>query len=572
MKDLQYVIKEIVTEKRDVILSVLFGVIAGLTAVALFAASGYLISKAALKPPFYTLSIMIAFLKLSGFMRAFGRYLERYFSHRATFTILSKLRVKFFERIEPLAPSILQRQQSGELLARVVGDIDRLQYFFLRVFYPPILLVLVFVSTILFTTFYSLSIALILLVGLLITGVVIPALFAWKQRRIESTIREKRGKLSTDVTEFLYGFRDLKIHQKLPEKLDHLQHKSSDYLREQEREGVIERLNLSLHTGVSLLISWLVIMVGAYLVSTNQLDGIFLAMLVMISLTVFENATPMAVLPGYLEDSRRAANRLQDVEGEDRSEKQENKWLLPSTKAFDIKANNISFAFPQEARSSIHSFSIHLPPGSKTAIVGPSGSGKSTLLQLLLKFHLPVNGEVLLGGNDIKHIAQEDIWAHTNVVLQENHFFYGTIRDNLMLAKSEATDEEMNAALQHMHLDHFSLDQKVLEKGENLSGGEKQRLAIARTFLKQASVWLLDEPTSSVDVVTEQSIFQHILRLAEQDTLLLISHRLNGLEQMDYIIVMDQGEIVEEGTYQELVAQEGYFYEMKQIEDSVLMQ
>lgn len=572
MKDLVTVIKLMMVEKKDILFSVILGFLTGIAAVGLFASSGYLISKGALMPPLYALTVMIALLKSFSIVRAVSRYGERYFSHRATFTILSNLRVSFFEKLEPLAPNIFQKYRSGDLLARIVGDVESLQHFFLRVYYPPIVLVIVFLSTIAFTSFYSMYIALVFLVGLILTGFIVPAWFSLSQRKIESKVREGRGALSTEVTEFLYGYRDLKIYQKIEEKEKQLTQSSDAYIKEQEREGIQAMFNFSMNTAVSLIVSWFVLALGAYLVIGDQLDGLFLAMLVMISLTVFENATPMAVLPGHFEDSRRAATRLYSVVREEGElVKEEPSLTIPVGKPFSIEMKDVTFSFPNESRLTLKDISLNLSAGSKTAIVGPSGSGKSTLLQLLLKIQLADQGEIRLARMSIDDIAKESIWTETNVILQENHFFFGTIRENLLLAKDGLTDEEMKEALMKVKLERFSLDDQVLEKGENLSGGEKQRLAIARAMLKGSHVWLMDEPTSSVDALTEQFIFGHLFEQAKDDTVILVSHRLTGLERMDQIIVMENGEIIESGTFDELMEKKGYFFEMKQIEKSVFM-
>ncbi|OLN22173.1 thiol reductant ABC exporter subunit CydC [Domibacillus antri] len=571
MKDLMVVIKLMIQEKRDVVLSVFFGAVAGLTAVALFALSGYMISKSALSPPLYIITIMTALLKLFGSAKSISRYAERYFSHRATFTILSNLRVSFYEKLEPLAPGIFGKYRSGDLLARIVGDVESLQNFFLRVFYPPIVLVIVFLSTIFFTMFYSVYVALLLLAGLLLTSFIVPALFALRQRKIDSR-REDRGSLSTEVTELLHGFRDLKIYQKLDEKEKQLIQSADFYVNGQEREGVNAVFNQSVNTLAALMVSWCVLALGAFLVTDGQLDGLFLAMLVMISLNVFENAAPMAVFPAHLEDSRHAAKRLFSfVGGEFGEMKKELAGQLDGQKAFSIEMDDVTFTFPGENRLALKNIHLTIPSGSKTAIVGPSGSGKSTLLQLMLKVYEADSGKVLLDGMPMEALDQEMIWKKTNVVLQENHFFFGTIRDNLMLAKDGLTDEELATVLSNVKLDSFSLDDPVFEKGENLSGGEKQRLAMARAMLKRAPVWLLDEPTSSLDALTEKGLYDHLFEIAKNDTLILVSHRLTGLEKMDQIIVMEQGMIVESGTFDELMEKKGYFYEMKQIEKSVFM-
>ncbi|OZU87458.1 thiol reductant ABC exporter subunit CydC [Virgibacillus indicus] len=568
MKDLAIVTKLMLAEKRDIFYSIIAGFIAGIAAVGLFAASGYLISKAALAPPLYALIILTSTVKLLGFTRALARYAERYFSHRATFTILSNLRVSFFEKLEPLTPGIFQKYRSGDLLSRIVGDVESLQNFFLRVFYPPIVLIMVCLSTILFTLYFSIYTAILLLIGLVLTTFIVPALFTVKQRKINSRVREERGKLSTEAAELLYGFRDLKIYQKLADKEQELIVSSKSYINEQETEEINTAFSKSVNTFLSLFITWAVLGLGAYYVATGRLDGIFLAMLVMIAITVFEDASSMAVFPIYLNDTKRAANRLFSVVHEDETtEAEPGNWKeLPKNKALSIEMESVSFTFPNEWRKALEDITIQLPAGSKTAIVGPSGSGKSTLLQLLLKMHPADEGDIWVGNLSSAEICQENLWNVSNVVLQENHFFYGTIRDNLRLAGDELTADEMEAALLNVQLDHFSLEDPVFEKGENLSGGEKQRLAIARAMLKGGSCWFLDEPTSSIDALTEQSIYKHLFEQAKDDTLVLVSHRLTGIEKMDQIIVMDQGRVIESGTFTELMQQKGYFYEMKEIE------
>ncbi|MGX4668065.1 thiol reductant ABC exporter subunit CydC [Cerasibacillus sp. JNUCC 74] len=569
MKELAFVAKMMMKEKKDLILSIVFGFIAGIATVMLFSASGYLISKAAFAPPFYTLIILIASVKLLSFVRAFSRYGERFVSHRGTFTMLSQLRMAFYEKLEPLAPGIFQKYRSGDLLARIVGDVESLQNFFLRVVYPPIVLGLVFLSTIFFTTFYSIQVAILLLIGFLLTTIVIPALFVIRQRKIDSQVRMKRASLSTEVTELLYGFRDLKIYQQLQEKEKRLLETSYSYIKEQEQEERTTLFNQSLNNFVSLLVTWAVLAVGAYLIGQGNLEGIFLAMLVMISLTVFEEAPAMAVFPIHFNESKQSSERLfQMVEKND--EPKDLTSPLENSGAPTIEMTDVTFSFTDEQRAAVKAAHIHLPAGSKTAIVGASGSGKSTLMQLILKLVTPNKGKVCMNGKDISDIHPEDIWKICNVVLQENHFFYGTIRDNLLLADDTATDDALHSVLAKVQLDHFQLDDSVYEKGENLSGGEKQRLAIARAMLKDGRFWLLDEPASSLDAITEQVIYRHLFRQAKDDTVVLISHRLAGMEQMDQIIVMEDGEIVETGTFTELMQKQGYFYEMKELESNLL--
>lgn len=571
MKDLGMIIKILLMEKKDTVLSIVFGFIAGVTAVALFSASGYLISKSALTPPLYTLMILVASVKLLGIISALSRYGERIFSHRGTFTMLSNLRVSFYEKLEPLAPSIFGRYRSGDLLARIVGDIETLQNFFLRVLYPPVVLLLIFLNTVFFTMFFSIEIALILFAGLLVTTLFVPAYFAYRQNRVDRKVREVRGELSTAVTEFLFGFRDLKIYQQLEGQEEKLREASDAYLKEQERENVDKLFSEATNTFVSLLVTVFVLGVGAYLVASGKLDGIFLAMLVMISLTVFENTTPMAVFPSHFQDSKVASSRLISVVNQGPSDKASVKQKFQTQAAPQVEFKNVTFSFPDEKRPTLKNISLQLVSGSKTAIVGPSGSGKSTLLQLILNLYHVDDGVILLNHMPLHSFTEESVWEQTNVVLQSNHFFYGTIRSNLQIAKDDVSDLEMEMALKKVDLEHFLLEDPVFEKGNNLSGGEKQRLAIARAMLRNASLWLLDEPTSSLDALTEAGIYDHLFTEAKEDTVVIVSHRLIGLENLDQIIVMNQGKIIESGTFNELMSKKGYFYEMKMIEQSVFL-
>ena len=572
MSALQKIIKLMLMEKKDINIAVICGFIAGISSVGLFAASGYLISKSALIPPFYTLIILTSTVKLLGLIKAGAKYGERLYSHRATFTILSNLRIAFYEKLTPLVPQIFHKYRSGDLLARVVGDVESLQNFFLRVFYPPLVLLLVFVSTIFFVSFYSIAIALILLLGFFLTTIIIPALFSLKQVKIKGKVREERGDLSTHITEVMYGFRELKLFHQLPSKQQQLLSHSESYINQQKVENLNKVSSQSFNGFMTFVTSWLVIGVGAYFVANGMLEGIFLAMLVMISLTVFESAAPMAVFPIYMQESRDASTRLYEVV-EDSSFVKDSREIpinkLPSL-APSLQFTDVQFTYMGDWRKTIPKLSFVIPAGSKTAIVGASGSGKSTLLQLILKLQYVDAGKIYWGDFDTSTVSSEAIWEQTRVVLQENYYFYGTIRENLQLAESQLSDTQMEAALAKVKLEHFSLDHRVLEKGENLSGGEKQRLAIARALLKKGHLWLLDEPTSSLDAQTEQSVYQEIFKYAEQDTFILVSHRLNGLEHMDQIIVMDHGEIVECGSYNDLMNKQEYFYKMKVLEESLL--
>lgn len=570
MNDLAILAKAMMQERKDIILSILGGFIAGIGGVALFSASGYLISQTVFAPPLYTLIVLTSVIKLLGLLRAATRYGERLYSHRATFSILSRLRTSFFARLIPLTPRLLNTKRSGDLLARIVGDVESLQHYFLRVAYPPIIVVMVFLSTVLFTSAFSFWIAGLFVLGMLATAVVVPAIVLLGQRSIQQRVRQQRAALSTEVTEMLYGFRDLKVYGQLTEREHKLQHASATLGAEQERAAGHLLLGQSMHSLVTFLVSWGVLALGAYFIQEGVLAGVFLAMLVMTSLTVFEEAAAMSTLPAYKQDSEHAARRLTDTVQDAPLQTSLPSGTLAAHQAVSIGLSGVTFQYEGEWRPALRDVSFHISAGSKTAIVGPSGSGKSTIMELLLKLHMPTDGEIQLNNTAMQDLDEASIWQMSNVVLQKSHFFRGTIRDNLLLDDVEYTDEELLDTLNKVQLPNTSLTALVYEKGENLSDGEMQRLALARALLRKGRLWLLDEPTSSLDYVTEARVMKHLYGQAADDTLILICHRLIGLEDMDQIIVLDQGRIIESGSYAELMQRQGYFYEMKEIERDII--
>ena len=481
--------------------------------------------------------------------------------------MLGHLRGNFFERLAPLAPGIFQRHQSGDLLSRIVGDVESLQNFLLRVLYPPIVVGMVLVATVFFTSFYSLPMALAVLAGAIFVVVLLPAFFALRRRKKTHATGETRGAFAAASAEFLYGFKDLKIHLALDQKSVELQEVAHRYEQAQKNEGLEENRVQSVNALVAFLASFLVLAIGAYFVSTGELSGLYLAMLVMVSLGAFENVGPLAALPAYYEESRIAARRLEEVVDE---EPDNSVGEMPEG-SVDIQVDRLSYRYPDDSRLSLDDVSFQLAQGSKTAIVGPSGSGKSTLLQLLLKVAVPESGDIRFGNETLSGMRPENVWERMNVVLQENHFFSGTIESNLRIANEQADAEQLREALELVHLSHLELAAPVYEKGRNLSGGEKQRLAMARAFLKGERLWLLDEPFSSVDGVTAKSIYSELFTRHPQDTFVIISHDLSGLESMDHILVLEDGRLIEQGNYQELMARRGYFYGLKKIEEQVFV-
>lgn len=540
-------------DKKDVLLALLAGTVSGLTAVALFAQSGLLISKAALMPPFYVILILTAFLKLFGVTKSASKYAERYISHRVTFKFISIVRMKFFKKLLPQA-HVLNNYKSGDLLTRITSDVEMLQNFFLRVLYPPFIALFVFLVTIIFTLFFSPWISLLLLVGIIFTSIVIPYILFL--RPYPTGALEKR-ELTIQATEYFYGYRDLLLHNQKQVKNDEISALYNAYGRSRKKELNHEQSSYLWNQLVALITSFGVVFVGAYLTSAGQLEGVYLALIVLVSLTVFESAVPLSMVPIFARHTKKAVNQLEEVT----STKEIDGTLHVQDLVKDIKFRNVSYSYPFATRPALVNISLDIRAGEKIAIIGPSGSGKSTLMQLLMKEIKRTNGELFIGDHDIDSIITHSLYEHMSTMLQHNHFFSGTIKSNLLFAKPEATDKQLQHVLVKADLGK-NLDDPVFEKGGNLSGGEKQRLAFARLLLKRSHLWLMDEPFTSLDVQTEKKLFDTLLSEASDKTLIMVTHKLTNLDRFHRIYVMQRGQIAEFGSHDQLLSKKGLYYSM----------
>lgn len=550
---MQDLIQLIWADKKDVLLALLAGTISGLTAVALFAQSGLLISKAALMPPFYIILILTAFLKLFGVTKSASKYAERYISHRVTFKFISIVRMRFFKKLLPQA-HVLNNYKSGDLLTRITSDVEMLQNFFLRVLYPPFIALFVFFTTILFTLFFSPWISLLLLVGIVLTSVVIPYMLF---QRPYSTSTEEKKELTIYATEYFYGYRDLLLHNQLHQKKEHLSTLHMAYGAARRKELDQEQTSYLWNQLIALLTSFSIVFIGAYLTSIGQLEGVYLALIVLVSLTVFESAIPLSMVPIFAKHTKKALSQLEEVT----SHQVIDGTIQLSDLAKNIHLENVSYSYPSASRQALKNITLDIKVGDKIAIIGPSGSGKSTLIQLLMKEFSRTDGEILIGDTTIEKISTHSMYEHMSTMLQQNHFFTGTIKSNLLLAKPDATDEQLQQTLAKACLEK-NLEEPVFEKGGNLSGGEKQRLAFARLLLKKSDLWILDEPFTSLDVQTEHILFNTLLSEGVNKTIIVITHKLTKLDRFDFIYVMQQGQIVEAGSDTQLLEKKGLYYLM----------
>jgi ATP-binding cassette subfamily C protein CydC len=499
-----------------------------------------------------------AIIRASAMARTGGRYLERLISHEATLRQLSGLRVWFYRHLEPLAPARLQGFHSGDLLSRIRADIDALDNFYVRVLIPVLVAASASLGFFLFTALYHPTLAISLLALLLIAGVVLP--YASRQlgrapgRRlveVESQLRQTAIDGTQGLSELLvFGAADVHAN-----KLDAL---SRELIEAQDH---MSRLAGLAQGGVSLcahLALWLALWLGLPLVADGHLAPPQLAMLALLALASFEAVAPLPLAFQQLESTLTAARRLfAIVDASPAAPEPTGPRIEPQDFALSIR--ELSFSYPGAAHPALRDLSFELPAGRRLAIVGPTGSGKTTVFNLLLRFWLPNQGEIRFGGAPLAQYHGEDLRRHLALVSQHTHLFNTSIRDNLLLAAPEASQEQLESACRTAQIHDFiaalpeGYDTWVGETGVRLSGGQARRLAIARALLKDAPILLLDEPTEGLDGATEQAVMAAIEQVMEGRSTLLITHRPIALARMDDILVLDRGRICERGTHEELL-------------------
>lgn len=571
--------------KKWIALSTLLGFATIGSSIGLMTTSAYIISAAALQPSIALLQVPIVGVRFFGISRGVFRYLERLVSHEVTFRLLARLRVWFYQALEPLAPARLLRYHSGDLLSRIVGDIETLENFYVRVLAPPLAAALVALAACIYLGSFHPSLALVLLVFLLLAGLVVPLIARMLGRKPGQELNERRAALSSALVDGVQGLPDLLAFGQEERQMQHVETAHQELSRAQTHMAWVNGFQTALFQLCMNLGFWSVLALAVPLVHSGQIQGVYLAGLVLAALTSFEAVQPLPLAAQYLENNLQAARRLFEVvDVEPEVLDIENPLPLPGRDRFGLQVRSLSFRYPpiddRAARDDqpyiLSDITFELEPGKRLAVVGPSGSGKTTLVNLLLRFWECSEGEILLDGHPLRSYAASDIQKTVGVVSQHTYLFNASIRENLLLARPGASEEEIVRAAQQAQIHDFILslpegyDTWIGEQGLRLSGGERQRIAIARALLKDPPLLILDEASAHLDALTEGQVMQAIQTLMQGRTTLMITHRLNMLQDMDEILVLQQGRIIERGRHEELLAQRGLYHHMWELQHQEL--
>jgi thiol reductant ABC exporter CydC subunit len=532
--------------RKRVALAVLLGALTILCGVGLMATAGYLISRAAERPAILSLTVAIVGVRVFGLARPVARYLERLSSHDLAFRALGGARYRVYERIEPLAPAQLRGDRQGDLLSRLVADVDSLQNLHLRGIGPPLVAVAAGAVSVAVAAAILPAAGLVLAIGLVAAGLAVPAVGGLAARR-GGREAAARGELTAELIETLAGSAELAAYGRQDDRLHRIYSADRGLVRLARRaalaDGAADGLRLVL-TGATVA-GVLAVAVSAH--ASGGLDRVLIALLALLALASFEAIQPLGEAARELGETVAAGRRLLELIDREPAVTNPEEPLPMPAGPFTVALEGVRARYAPGEPPALDGFTLRLDPGRRIALVGPSGAGKTTVTNLLLRFLDPERGRVTLGGSDLRAYRQEDVRGAIAVAGQDAHLFSTSIRDNVRLARPGASDQELEQALDAARIGDWvrslpdGLDTLVGEEGRELSGGQRQRIALARALLAEAPVLILDEPTAHLDEPTAERLLEDILAASGDRTVLLITHRPEGLDLVDEVVVLDGG-------------------------------
>ncbi|WP_445277674.1 thiol reductant ABC exporter subunit CydD [Streptomyces sp. DSM 41033] len=544
-------------------LALLLGSLAVGSSVGLMAVSGWLISRASEQPPILYLMVAVTATRAFGMGRAVFRYAERLVSHDAVLRMLADLRVAVYRGLERIAPAGLRTARRGDLLSRLVSDVDALQDYWLRWLLPAATALLVGTGAAAFTGWLLPEAGAVLAAGLLLAGVGVPWLSGVCARRAERRLAPARAALAVRVADLLGGTAELTVAGALPARKEEVRAADDVLTRIASRAATATALG----GGLSALVCGLTV-VGAAIVALpavadGRLAGVELAVVVLTPLAAFEAVTGLPLAVQYRQRVRRSAERVYEVLDAPVPVVEPVEPAEAPASPFPLDVRGLSARYEGADRDALYSVDLTLHPGKRVAVVGPSGSGKTTLAQVLLRFLDAREGTYGLGGVEAASLDGDTVRTFVGLCAQDAHVFDSSIRENLRLARTDATDGQLRDALAAARLLDWAealpdgLDTLVGEHGARLSGGQRQRLALARALLADFPVLVLDEPAEHLDLATADALTEDLLAATQGRTTVLITHRLAGIEAVDEVLVLDGGRVVQQGPYAALATEDG---------------
>jgi len=553
------------------LLGVILAIVTLLASIGLLTLSGWFLSASAVvgAAGLYSFNYMLpaAGVRGAAITRTAGRYFERLVSHDATFRVLQHLRVTTFSKLLPLSPAGLSRFRQGELLNRVVADVDTLDHLYLRVISPLVGALVVIAVVTVGLSVLDVSLALMLGGIMLATLIILPPLFYRAGKPTGESLTQLRGQYRQQLTTWLQGQAELAIFGASQRYREQMENTELSWHDAQRRQSDLTAASQAVMLLIGALAVLTMLWFASGSVGDNTQPGALIALFVFCALAAFEALAPVTGAFQHLGQVIASAVRITQIT-DCPPEVQFPQSSMMAPAAVNVRLQEISFSYPEQPQKALNGINLSISAGEHVAVLGRTGCGKSTLLQLLTRAWDPQHGEVLLSEVPLTHYSETALRASISMVPQRVHLFSATLRDNLLLAAPQASDEALTEVLNRTGLAKLlgdsGLNAWLGEGGRQLSGGELRRLAIARALLHDAPLVLLDEPTEGLDAATESQILELLEEVMQEKTVLMVTHRLRGLGRFDQIIVMDNGQIIEQGNHAALMAKQGRYFQFKQ--------
>ncbi|MEA5078865.1 MAG: thiol reductant ABC exporter subunit CydC [Anaerolineaceae bacterium] len=562
---------------KEIALSILTGIVTIGTGIGMLGTSAYLISYAALQPSIAELQVAIVGVRFFGITRSIFRYLERLVSHSVNLRLLAKMRVWFYRSLEPGAPANLQQQRGGDLLNRVMADLETLENFYVRVVAPVIVAIVITIGMPLFLGGYFWPLALILFSGMFLNGFVVPFLMILVTRKTGRQSIETRSLLSSIMLETFQGLEDLQAAGAEGRWLQQIRRVDERSARLQVFYGFLTGLT----SGLALLVTNFTVLAVLWAaipqVSLGNMSGVSMAVVTLLTMASFEATGNLPTAAQNLTASYAAAKRLFELA----VPVQANGALpdLPEEtiqRSQRLEVKDMQLSYPASSAPALNCIDLTLERGERIAVVGPSGAGKSSLANALLRFWPVQKGQICVDGRDLNGYSEPSTRRLFGVISQSTYIFSETLRENLLLAAPDAKEERLLDVLHQARLDDWlsslpeGLNTWLGDQGVQMSGGERQRLAIARVLLQETPFVILDEPTANLDPETEAAILTQLFEVFSDRGLLIITHRLVQMEKMARIYFIKAGEVLESGTQVDLLAQKGAYRHFFDLQKNIL--
>ena len=520
----------------------------------------------------FQLTGLMVVASLSGILH----WIESWVAHDMAFRLLAEMRINVFRKLDQLAPAYLVRRRTGDLMGIATQDVELVEYFFAHTVAPVFVSILVPVAVVTALATVSFWMALSLMPFLLAVGLS-PLLMRDKVDLLGSKAREAAGELSAHAIDTIQGIAEIVAFQQAGHRakdFDNLTNRHIAIRLPFFKELTMQKTLLEVLTGWGGLA---VVSTGALLTTSGSLDAGLLPLLTILAMSAFLPVSEIAQIGRQLADTMGATRRIYALENEpvvidDGIDE------TPGDLSSGVCFRNVSFAYPGRSKRILQDLNFEIPAGRTLALVGPSGAGKTSLAQLLMRFWDPEKGSITLNGIELKDFKLDELRSRVALVAQDTYLFNNSLRENILVAKPEATELELSEAVKLSALSEVieslpdGLDTMVGERGSSLSGGQRQRVAIARAFLKDAPFLILDEATSHLDALSEHTVHKSLDLLKTNRTTIIIAHRLSTIRDADRIIVLNEGEMVETGTHNELLQKTGLYRQLvsKQLSGSGL--